>query len=240
MDEDDEPANVIGRGEAEPSAVTKIDSSRAEAAEATLPSIDPVRRRRAYREIRLWGDPALRMAARPVTEFGQALAAEVAHQSQVLFGAPGAGLAAPQVGRLHRIVVYRLPEDGPEPAFRALVNPEIVAASSERELFEEGCLSMPDVFAEVDRAAAVTVRARDPLGASLEIEAEGRHASLLQHEIDHLEGILIPDRFARPARRRFMAELRAAVPSWGALRSRPGHERGRPSRERPAPATGPP
>jgi peptide deformylase len=186
-----------------------------------LPSIDPARRRRAYGEIRLWGDPALRMAARPVTEFGPALTAEVAHQAHVLFDAPGAGLAAPQIGRLHRIVVYRLHEDGPEPAFRTLVNPEIVAASPERELFEEGCLSMPDVFAEVERAVAVTVRARDPLGTPLEIDAEGRHASLLQHEIDHLDGILIPDRLARPARRRFMAELRAAVPSWAALRPRP-------------------
>lgn len=184
------------------------------------PPIDPVRRRRAYREIRLWGDPALRATARPVTGFGPALAAAVAHQAQVLFDAPGAGLAAPQIGRLHRVVVYRLPEDGPEPAFRALVNPRI-AASSDRELFEEGCLSMPDLFAEVERAVAVTVRARDPLGAPLEFEAEDRHASLLQHELDHLDGILIPDRLARPARRRFMAELRAALPSWAALRRGP-------------------
>jgi peptide deformylase len=218
MSVDDEPANATGHGEAGPTTVTEIDPPTSAAAEATLPSIDPARRRRAYREIRLWGDPALRMAAHEVTEFGRALAAEVAHQAQVLFDAPGAGLAAPQIGRLHRIVVYRLHEDGPEPAFRALVNPEIVAASPERELFEEGCLSMPDVFAEVERAVAVTVRARDPLGVPLEIHAEGRHASLLQHEIDHLDGILIPDRLARPARRRFMAELRAAIPDWAVLR----------------------
>lgn len=181
--------------------------------------IDPARRRRAYGKIRLWGDPALRAAARPVTEFGPALAAEVAHQAQVLFDAPGAGLAAPQIGRLHRVVVYRLPEDRPEPAFRALVNPEIVATSPEREPFVEGCLSMPDLFAEVERAVAVTVRARDPLGAPLGFDAEGRHASLLQHELDHLDGILIPDRLARPARRRFMAELRAAIRDWDALRA---------------------
>jgi peptide deformylase len=203
MSEDDESAIWTGHGE------------------AALPPIDPARRRRAYGEIRLWGDPALRATAMPVTEFGPALEAEVARQAQVLFDAPGAGLAAPQIGRLHRIVVYRLPEDGPEPAFRALVNPEIAAASSEREVFEEGCLSMPDLFAEVERAAAVTVRARDPLGAPLEIQAEGRHASILQHEIDHLDGILVPDRLARPARRRFMAELRAAAPGWTALRLGP-------------------
>ncbi|MFT3864421.1 MAG: peptide deformylase [Solirubrobacterales bacterium] len=175
------------------------------------PSIDPVRRARAYREIRLWGDPALRARARPVTEFGPALAAEIAHQAQVLFDAPGVGLAAPQIGRLRRIVVYRLPEDGPEPAFRALVNPEIVVASPEREPFQEGCLSMPGLFAAVERAVAVTVRARDARGAPLEIEAEGHHASLLQHEIDHLDGVLIPDRLDRPARRRFLAELRAEL-----------------------------
>jgi peptide deformylase len=215
VDEDDESTIMAGTGEARPIAVREIDPPPAE---ATVPAIDPARRRLAYREIRLWGDPALRMSAHEVTEFGPALAAEVAHQAQVLFDAPGAGLAAPQIGRLHRIVVYRLPEDGPEPAFRALVNPEVAAASADRELFEEGCLSMPDVFAEVERAAAVTVRACDPLGAPLEIHAEGRHASILQHEIDHLDGVLIPDRLSHQARRRFMAELRAAVPSWAALR----------------------
>jgi peptide deformylase len=161
------------------------------------------------------------MAAQPVAEFGRALAAVVAHQAQVLFDVPGAGFAAPQIGLLRRVVVYRFPGDGAEPAFRALVNPEVIATSPESELFEEGCLSMPDVFAEVERVAAVTVRARDPLGAPLEIQAEGRHASLLQHEIDHLDGILIPDRLARPARRRFMAEMRAAAPSWPALRLGP-------------------
>jgi peptide deformylase len=91
-----------------------------------------------------------------------------------------------------------------------LVNPEIVVASPEREEFEEGCLSMPGAYAVVERAAAVTVRAFDTTGAPLEIDAEGRHASVLQHEIDHLDGILIPDRLARPERRRYLAELRAA------------------------------
>ncbi len=215
MSEDDS-ASVAGAGVAT-SAAVPANPPGSEAADVTVPPIDPARRRRAYREIRLWGDPALRATALRVTEFGPAIEAEVAHQAQVLFDAPGAGLAAPQIGRLHRIVVYRLAEDGPEPAFRTLVNPEIVDASSERELFEEGCLSMPDLFAEVERAAAVTVRARDPLGAPLEIQAEGRHASLLQHEIDHLDGILIPDRLARPARRRFMAGLRASAPGWAAL-----------------------
>jgi peptide deformylase len=176
------------------------------------PPVDPARRARAYREIRLWGDPALRAVARPVTEFGPALEAQISHQAQVLFDAPGAGLAAPQIGRLRRIVVYRLPDDGPEPFFRALVNPEIVATATERELFEEGCLSMPDVFAAVERAAAVTVRARDPQGEPLEIEAEGHHASVLQHELDHLDGVLIPDRLDRATRRRYLAELRAALP----------------------------
>jgi peptide deformylase len=175
------------------------------------PRVDPARRARAYREIRLWGDPALRVVARPVTGFGPGLEAEIAHQAQVLFDAPGAGLAAPQIGRLRRIVVYRLPEDGPEPFFRALVNPRIVAASSRRELFEEGCLSMPDVFVAVERAAAVTVRARDASGAPFEVEAAGHHASVLQHELDHLDGVLIPDRLTRAARRRYLAELRAAL-----------------------------
>jgi peptide deformylase len=175
------------------------------------PPVDPVRRARAYREIRLWGDPALRTPARPVAEFDAALVAEVDHLAQVLFDAPGAGLAAPQIGRLRRIVVYRLPEDDDEPFFRTLVNPEIVVASPERELFEESCLSMPGVFATVERAAAITVRARDAGGAPLEIDAEGQHACVLQHELDHLDGVLIPDRLDRPARRRYLADLRAAL-----------------------------
>jgi peptide deformylase len=177
------------------------------------PAADLARRRRAYREIRLWGDPALRSRALPVADFDAALAAEVDHQARVLFDAAGAGLAAPQIGRLRRIVVYRLAEDPDEPFVRALVNPRIVAASPERELFEEGCLSMPGIYATVERAAAVTVRAHDPTGTPIEIDAEGRHASVLQHEIDHLDGILIPDRLARPERKRYLAELRAAISS---------------------------
>ncbi len=93
------------------------------------------------------------------------------------------------------------------------------ADTAEEEGFEERPALSEDADGEVERAAAVTVRARNPFGAPLEIRAEGRHASLLQHEIDHLDGILIPDRLARPARRRFMAELRAAVTSWAALRA---------------------
>ncbi|HEX4308087.1 MAG TPA: peptide deformylase [Solirubrobacterales bacterium] len=177
------------------------------------PAIEAARRRRAYREIRLWGDPALRSPAAPVTEFDAALAVEVEHQARVLFDAAGAGLAAPQIGRLRRIVVYRLAEDPDEPFVRALVNPEILAASDEREQFEEGCLSMPGIFATVERAAAVTVHARGAAGNLLEIDAEGRHASVLQHEIDHLDGILVPDRLARLERKRYLAELRAAIPS---------------------------
>jgi peptide deformylase len=178
--------------------------------DAAQAALDAERRRRAYREIRLWGDPALRSRALPVAEFDAALAAAVDHQAGILFDAAGAGLAAPQIGRLRRIVVYRLAEDPEEPFVRALVNPEVVAASRAREEFEEGCLSMPGVYATVERAAAVTVRAFDPAGAPLEIDAEGRHASVLQHEIDHLDGILLPDRLARPERKRYLAELRAS------------------------------
>jgi peptide deformylase len=183
------------------------------------PPIDLARRRRAYREIRLWGDPALRAVARPVTGFDPALETEVAHQAQVLFDAPGAGLAAPQIGRLRRMVVYRLPDDDPEPFFRVLVNPEIVATSPTRELFIESCLSMPGVFAEVERAATATVRARDARGEPLEVVAEGHHASILQHELDHLDGVLIPDLLDRAARRRYLGELRSVLRSTAGARA---------------------
>lgn len=122
---------------------------------------------------------------------------------------------APQIGRLRRIVVYRRPEEGRDGPVQVLLNPAIIEASEERTTFTEGRLSMPGLFAAVVRPAAVRVRAQDLGGERFEILAEDEHASVLQHEIDHLDGLLIPDRLTGEERSRYMSELReAAAAGW--------------------------
>lgn len=112
-----------------------------------------------------------------------------------MYAAPGIGLAAPQVGEALRLVVVDLqPEDRPEPM--VLVNPEVVAASEARATREEGCLSLPGLYADVERPAVVRVRWRDLDGARREVEAEGLLAACLQHELDHLDGVLFTDRLS--------------------------------------------
>jgi peptide deformylase len=175
------------------------------------------RSRRAYEEIRLWGDPALRSRATPVGEFGAALRRQADHMIEVMQNAPGCGLAAPQIGSLRRLVVYQLPggiEEGPPPP-RALVNPKIVDASEEREVFLEGCLSIPRIYVAVERPSWVVVEATDPAGEPVEVLGEGFHASVLQHEIDHLDGVLLADRLERPDRKAFLRAVReAAAAGW--------------------------
>jgi peptide deformylase len=175
------------------------------------------RSRKAYEEIRLWGDPALRSRATPVVEFGAALLRQADHMIEVMQDAPGCGLAAPQVGSLRRLFVYQLPggiEEEPPPP-RALVNPKIVDAAEEKELFLEGCLSIPRIYAAVERPSWVVVEATDPTGEPVEIHGEGFHASVLQHEIDHLDGVLLADRLEGPDRKAFLRAVReAAAAAW--------------------------
>ena len=145
-----------------------------------------------FAAIRQWGDPALRETAREVEDFDRALAAQVEELKQVMIGAEGAGLAATQVGVLRRLFVYRVGDEPP----RVVVNPVIVEAGEAREPELEGCLSLgkASVLVEVERPVAVTVEGRDVEGRPLTIEAEGMHARILQHEIDHLDGVLMLDR----------------------------------------------
>lgn len=119
----------------------------------------------------------------------------------------GVGLAATQLGILHRVLVYRVNVEDP---VTALVNPEIVWRSDELEIAEEGCLSIPGVHVDVERPARVRVRARDETGAEIEIEAEELTARVIQHEVDHLDGVLILDRISRQARKEAMREMREA------------------------------
>jgi peptide deformylase len=171
-------------------------------------TVDPAvaaRRAAALAHVRMWGDPVLRTAARPVEDFDDDLRAEVARMAALMDDALGAGLAATQLGALRRVLVYRL---GPDAPLGVVVNPEIEWTSEDVERFEEGCLSLPGVWVEVERPAAVRVRARDEWGDERVIEAAGPEASVLQHEIDHLDGVLVLDRVGREQRRDAVRRLR--------------------------------
>jgi peptide deformylase len=155
--------------------------------------------------IRQWGDPALREVAAPVAAADDLLRRRVQRMADRLLQADGAGLAATQVGFLRRLFVFRETRDSP---VGVLVNPYVVAASGEEGMFEEGCLSFMAVTVAVRRPVAVRVEAFDLEGRALTIEAEGGLASLMQHEIDHLDGILTLDRAEPEERRRAIAVLR--------------------------------
>jgi peptide deformylase len=173
--------------------------------------LDPearARRDAALRHVRKFGDPVLRTTALEVERFDEGLVAEIERMGELMHDALGVGLAATQLGVLHRVLVYRAYADDP---LTALVNPVIEWASDELEAAEEGCLSLPGVHVEVERAARLRARARDAHGEEIVVEAEGLEARVIQHEIDHLDGILILDRISREARKQAMREMREAV-----------------------------
>ena len=120
----------------------------------------------------------------------------------------GIGLAATQLGVPHRLLVYRVEPDSP---VNALVNPEIEWSSKEDEIFEEGCLSLPGVHVDVERSIHVRVRAQDETGEAVSVEASGLEARVIQHEIDHLDGVLILDRTSREQRKEAIKALREAL-----------------------------
>ena len=163
------------------------------------------RRDAALRQVRKLGDPVLRASAVEVERFDERLRAEVQRMGELMQDALGVGLAASQIGVLHRVLVYKAYEDDP---VIALVNPVLEWESEERESKEEGCLSLPGVHVEVERAERVKVRAQDTHGRELVVEEEGLPARVIQHEMDHLEGELILDRISREARRDAMRALR--------------------------------
>ena len=174
------------------------------------PPVDPevlARRDAALRHVRKLGDPILRTKARPVERFDESLRDEVQRMAILMQDALGIGLAAPQVGVSHRVLVYRVEPDSPA---LALVNPEIQWSSKDEEIAEEGCLSLPFVHVEVERPIAVLVRARDEHGDELVIEATGLEARVIQHEIDHLDGVLILERTTREQRKAAMRAMREA------------------------------
>jgi len=175
--------------------------------------LDPeirARRGAALAHVRKLGDPVLRTRAREVDRFDDELREEVRRMGQLMHDAMGIGLAAPQVGVSHRVLVYRVEQDAP---VAALVNPVLEWSSEETEVAEEGCLSLPGVLVGVDRPIHVRVTARDETGEPILVEASGLEARVIQHEMDHLDGVLILDRTARDERKQAMRVLRETVPA---------------------------
>ncbi len=186
------------------------DEQTIEAPEEQDEKLDPqtaARRAAALSRVRKWGDPVLRTRARAIDRFDDALREEVARMGEIMNDALGVGLAATQLGVLHRLLVYRVQ---PESEVAALVNPEIEWAGETQELAEEGCLSLPEVLVDVERPLHVRVRGRDENGDSVVVEATGLEARVIQHEIDHLDGVLILDRTTREQRKDAMRALREA------------------------------
>ena len=156
----------------------------------------------AVRPVRLYGDPVLRQKARPVDEIDDAIRALVDDLRETMRAYSGVGLAATQIGVLQRVLVVDVPVDDQTRARYALINP-VLDQRAGTETGEEGCLSIPGVYEDVRRARQVRVRALDEHGRPVEMVAEGYLARALQHEVDHLDGVLFVDRLS-PLKRQFL------------------------------------
>lgn len=182
-----------------------------ELAEEFEEGLDPevvARRAAALSQVRKFGDPVLKTRARPVERFDDALRDEIQRMGELMNDALGVGLAANQVGVLHRVLVYRVQQQSP---VAALVNPEIEWTGNEEEILEEGCLSLPAVHVDVERPIHIRVRAFNERGEPITVEASGLEARVIQHEVDHLDGKLVLDRVSRPQRKEAMRALRDAL-----------------------------
>jgi len=165
------------------------------------------RRRIALAQIRQYPDAALRMEARPVEEYDDELRGLVLRMKRLMVDANGIGLAATQVGVLRRVFVFQAGDDD----VAAVVNPEIVDASDDTEIADEGCLSIQGVTVPVERSVAVTLVGRDEEGVERRYELEGYTARCVQHETDHLDGVLMLDRTTPEARREALGVLRPRI-----------------------------
>lgn len=188
------------------------DQTTAEAIESEHPEevegIDPElleRRREALGEVRQFGDPVLGSRASEVMSFDPDLADDAQRMIALMQGALGIGLAATQLGVMRRMLVFQA---GPDATPRALVNPELEWTGEDLVTAEEGCLSLAGIVVDVERPLHARVKASDLHGEPLLIEASGLEARVLQHEIDHLDGVLILDRTPRPQRRAALRALR--------------------------------
>jgi len=165
------------------------------------------RRRAALAQVRQYPDPVLRMRANEVEDLDESVSGLVERMTRLMQEARGVGLAAPQVGVLRRILVYQTEDEAP---VVALVNPRVTESSDERESVDEGCLSLgaASVVVPVERPVSLTVEATSPDGEPVTVTAEGLEARVIQHELDHLDGVLIIDRTGPEERREALARLR--------------------------------
>ena len=162
----------------------------------------------ALREILIVPDPILKQVSKPVETVDDDLRALMDDMLETMYAAPGIGLAAIQVGVAKRVIVMDLAREGEPPAPRHFVNPEILWASEETAPYEEGCLSVPDIFDEVERPARVKLRYLDYHGKTVEEDAEGLFAVCIQHEMDHLEGVLFIDHLSRLKREQAVKKVK--------------------------------
>ena len=172
--------------------------------------LDPereARRRIALAQIRQYPDAALKMQARPVSDFDHELQSLVERMKLLMVDANGIGLAATQVGVLRRVFVFQLDED----EVAAVVNPEIVERSEETDIADEGCLSIQGISVPVERSLEVTIAGKDENGADVRYELDDFAARCVQHETDHLDGVLMIDRTTPEARREALGILRSRI-----------------------------
>jgi peptide deformylase len=193
--------------EATSTSVEEIDDELATEAEAPdgLDQQAIERRNQALSQVIKFGDPVLRSAASPVAEFDERLAADAERMIGLMRDAIGVGLAATQLGTLRRMLVFQV---GSEAEPTVLVNPEIEWRSDDLVTAEEGCLSLPGVVVDVERPLHVRARAVDVHGEPLTIEASGLEARVIQHEVDHLDGVLMLDRTEKEQRKGALRALR--------------------------------
>jgi peptide deformylase len=163
------------------------------------------RREAALEQVVKFGDPVLKSRASDVEEFGPGLRAEVERMIAIMRDAMGVGLAATQLGILRRVLVFQA---GPDSEPTALLNPVVEWLSDELVLAEEGCLSLPGISIDVERPLHARIGGRDSGGEAVVLEASGLEARVLQHEIDHLDGVLILDRASREQRNGALRALR--------------------------------
>lgn len=165
----------------------------------------------AKRPILVLPDPRLRAIADPIEKIDDEVKRLAADMLETMYDAPGIGLAAPQIGEMKRIVVMDLAKEGEEPDPIVMINPEILKFSDETVVTEEGCLSIPELYYEVERPAEVTVRYTTLEGNTIERDADDRLAICVQHELDHLDGVLYIDYLSRLKRDRVLKKFQKAA-----------------------------
>jgi peptide deformylase len=165
----------------------------------------------ALRPIITLPDPKLRLVSRKIERVDDSLRRLIDDMIETMHEAPGVGLAAIQVAEPIRLLVVDVAKKEEEPQPQTFINPEIVWSSEERATYEEGCLSIPEYYAEVERPASVRARALDRDGKLREVLAEGLLATVLQHEIDHLDGVLFIDHISKLKRDRVIKKFAKAA-----------------------------